>query len=58
MMDTNMNGKIDYTEFITGCLHHRQYCDQGYLRSAFEYFDSDKNGQITVDELRMILRDN
>jgi len=28
------------------------------LKSAFEFFDKDKNGSITIDELRQTLRDD
>jgi len=55
MLDTNMNGMIDYNEFIAACMHSASYLDQGYLRSAFEHFDVDKSGKITADELREVL---
>ena len=55
MLDTNMNGMIDYNEFIAACMQSESYLDQGYLRAAFEHFDVDKSGKITADELREVL---
>lgn len=39
-MDTNRNGLLDYTEFLTACMHTQTTLNSGILRSAFEYFDS------------------
>lgn len=59
MMDTNKNGNIDYTEFIAACMQSSVYAnDETQLKSAFEFFDKDKNGSITIDELRQTLRDD
>jgi calcium-dependent protein kinase len=52
LMDTNNNGFIDYTEFIAGCLHSYNYLKEKHLKNAFEYFDKDGSGKITVDELK------
>jgi calcium-dependent protein kinase len=55
LMDTNNNGVLDYTEFIAACIHSYGYCKEGQLKSAFEYFDADGSGKITVEELKEAL---
>lgn len=55
MMDTNQNGKVDYTEFIAGCMQSYVYLAETNLREAFTYFDEDGDGKITIDELRNCL---
>jgi calcium-dependent protein kinase len=59
IMDTNKNGCIDYTEFIAACMQSAVYNnDEIYLKNAFEFFDKDKNGRISLEELRQTLRDD
>jgi calcium-dependent protein kinase len=55
LMDTNNNGSIDYTEFIAGCMQSYIYLKENNLKHAFEYFDKDGNGTITLEELRETL---
>ena len=38
-LDTNLNGYIDYTEFLAGCMKSKIYLKEEYLKSAFCYFD-------------------
>lgn len=52
LMDTNNNGSIDYTEFIAGCMQSYVYLKENNLKQAFEYFDKDGNGTITLEELK------
>jgi calcium-dependent protein kinase len=54
-MDTNNNGSIDYTEFIAGCMQSYVYLKENNLKHAFEYFDKDGNGTITLEELKETL---
>lgn len=55
-LDANQNGMIDYSEFVSACIYNQRYLNQGILKAAFEYFDRDKNGWITVGELREALK--
>lgn len=54
-LDTNKNGYIDYTEFLAGCMKSKIYLKDEHLRRAFEYFDKDHSGTITIDELKAVL---
>ncbi len=56
MLDTNNNGYIDYTEFLAGCMKSKIYLKEDYLKMTFAYFDRDKSGFITREELRKVLR--
>lgn len=38
-LDTNLNGYIDYTEFLAGCMKSKIYLKEDYLKTAFCYFD-------------------
>lgn len=50
-VDSNQNGLIDYTEFIAACMHSVNYLKSNHLRTAFTYFDTDKDGKISREEL-------
>lgn len=54
-LDTNLNGYIDYTEFLAGCMKSKIYLKEDYLKSAFQYFDKDNSGSISLEELRSVL---
>jgi calcium-dependent protein kinase len=58
MIDSNLNGKIDYTEFLAACLHSQKYLNLGLIKSAFSFFDTDNSGFITRDELATALKGN
>ncbi|MCO5588008.1 hypothetical protein L7F22_041962 [Adiantum nelumboides] len=50
--DVDGNGSIDYAEFITATMHMNKVDKEEHLFSAFQYFDKDRSGFITRDELR------
>jgi Ca2+-binding EF-hand superfamily protein len=54
-LDTNHSGFIDYTEFLAGCMRAKIYLKESNLKQAFEFFDADKSGFITFDELKKVL---
>jgi calcium-dependent protein kinase len=56
ILDTNNNGYVDYTEFLAGCMKSKIYLKEDYLKMTFAYFDKDKSGFITREELRKVLR--
>ncbi|CAN1743652.1 Calcium-dependent protein kinase 1 [Linum perenne] len=49
--DVDGNGTIDYIEFITATMHMNRMEREDHLYKAFEYFDKDKSGYITMEEL-------
>ena len=50
-MDFDGNGYIEYEEFIRVTLPKEQLFSDINLKNAFEMFDKDKNGTISVDEI-------
>ncbi|XP_042427169.1 calcium-dependent protein kinase 1-like [Zingiber officinale] len=53
--DVDGNGSIDYIEFITATMHMNRMEREDHLYKAFEYFDEDRSGYITVEELEQAL---
>ncbi|KAL6174780.1 hypothetical protein ACLB2K_051426 [Fragaria x ananassa] len=54
--DVDGNGTIDYIEFITATMHMNRMDREDHLYTAFEYFDKDKSGYITMEELEQALK--
>lgn len=58
-MDSNRDGLVDFEEFVAATLHVHQLEELDVekwnqrTRAAFDKFDSDKDGYITPDELRV-----
>ena len=50
--DVDNNGTIDYGEFIAATLHLNKVQKEDHLFAAFSYFDKDRSGYITPDELQ------
>ncbi|MBA0552227.1 hypothetical protein Golob_023057 [Gossypium lobatum] len=54
--DFDGNGAIDYIEFITATMHLNRTEREEHLYTAFQYFDEDNSGFITMEELEQALR--
>ncbi|KAL2902744.1 Calcium-dependent protein kinase 1 [Bienertia sinuspersici] len=54
--DVDGNGTIDYMEFITATMHMNRMEKEDHLYKAFEYFDEDRSGYITMEELTQALK--
>ncbi|XP_066361661.1 LOW QUALITY PROTEIN: calcium-dependent protein kinase 15-like [Miscanthus floridulus] len=54
--DVDGNGTIDYVEFISATMHMNRLEKDDHIFKAFEYFDKDHSGHITVDELEEALK--
>lgn len=50
--DVDNSGTIDYGEFIAATIHLNKLEREEHLWAAFQYFDKDGSGYITVDELQ------
>lgn len=56
--DANMNGCIDYTEFLTAATNWRKVLNKNKLKASFESFDLDKDGAISLLELKQVLHND
>jgi calcium-dependent protein kinase len=54
-VDTDGNGYIDYSEFIAASMNRKKLLSKNNLNLAFQSFDVDGSGTITIDEIRAIL---
>ncbi|KAK2639708.1 hypothetical protein Ddye_027503 [Dipteronia dyeriana] len=55
--DVDGNGTIDYIEFITATMHRHKLERDEHLDIAFQHFDKDSSGFITVDELETAMKE-
>ena len=55
IIDANENGTIDYRDFISANLSSDEYLNEDHMQAAFQYFDIDKDGRISKDDLRKCL---
>jgi len=55
-VDENGNGTIDFPEFLT-MMERKMKTDENdeEIREAFQMFDKDGNGYVTVDELKEVM---
>ncbi|BBN04182.1 calcium-dependent protein kinase [Marchantia polymorpha subsp. ruderalis] len=56
--DVDRDGAIDYGEFIAATINLNKIEREENLFAAFSYFDKDKSGYITVDELQQACVDH
>ena len=52
MCDTDGDGKIDYLEFIQAAINHKTILNKENVKMVFEMFDVNKDGKISVQELK------
>ena len=50
-IDTDSNGMIESEEFIRACINPNIFISPTYLKVAFDYFDKDKDGTISIPEV-------
>jgi calcium-dependent protein kinase len=54
-VDTNNSGYIDYNEFLKAAIDVKSFASPEYLQSAFNLFDKDRSGKISLEELKTVL---
>lgn len=54
-VDNENNGFIQYEEFIRACIDKTLFLDDETLKFAFNYFDKDGSGEITIEEMKNVL---
>ena len=54
-VDTDMNGCIDYTEFLKASARKQKVLNKETMLKTFEHLDKDGNGTIEIDELQEYL---
>jgi calcium-dependent protein kinase len=57
-IDTDHNGYIEYEEFIRAAVDKEYFLSETFLRFAFDYFDRDKNGEISFNEIKQLFYQN
>ncbi|KAL6338025.1 hypothetical protein AAG906_010589 [Vitis piasezkii] len=55
--DIDNSGTIDYGEFLAATVHLNKLEREENLVSAFSFFDKDKSGYITIDELQQACKE-
>ncbi|GKV38815.1 hypothetical protein SLEP1_g46684 [Rubroshorea leprosula] len=55
--DVDGDGTIDYIEFITATMHRHRLERDEHLYKAFQHFDKDNSGFITMDELEGAMKE-
>ena len=57
-LDTNKNGCFEQEEFIKAAVDKKLFLSEKMMKFAFNFFDQDKSGLITIDEMIEIFKDN
>jgi calcium-dependent protein kinase len=57
-LDTNKNGCFEQEEFIKAAVDKKIFLSEKMMKFAFNFFDQDKSGLITIDEMIEIFKDN
>ena len=50
-IDTDHNGYIEVEEFIRAAIDKEYFLSKDYLKFAFNYFDRDNSGELSLDEI-------
>ncbi|KAE8796478.1 calcium-dependent protein kinase 17-like [Hordeum vulgare] len=57
LADADVNGLIDYEEFVNATVHMNKMDKEEHLYTTFQFFDKDYSGYITRDELEQALKE-
>ena len=51
IIDTDSNDMIENEEFIRACINPNIFASYNYLKVAFNYFDKNRDGKISITEM-------
>ena len=51
-IDVDKSNKIGYREFVCAAVDRKELLKDNMLKEAFEFFDKDKNGSISLEEIK------
>jgi calcium-dependent protein kinase len=57
-IDTDQSGYVEYEEFIKGTINKKNLFTESNLKHAFDLFDHDRNGTISLEEIKSLLECN
>ena len=57
-IDTDHNDYIEYEEFVRAAIDKEYFLSNDFLKFAFNYFDRDHNGNITLEEIKNLFCQN
>jgi calcium-dependent protein kinase len=57
-IDQDLNGYIEYEEFLRVAINHKTIMSEKNLKIAFESFDKNNDGKLTSDEIKKVLGTN
>ena len=57
-LDSNSNGYFEQEEFVKAAVDKKLYLSDNMIKFAFNFFDQDKSGIITIDEIEDLFKDN
>ena len=57
-LDTDKDNYLAYEDFVRGAIDKNCLLDDKILKFAFQYFDKDNNGEITIEEISIIFKDH
>jgi calcium-dependent protein kinase len=52
LIDGDNNGYIEYEEFVRCCIDKEFFINEEVIKFSFRFFDIDKDGEITIDEIK------